>query len=146
MNKVNTVLFSVLILLIIGLTISIALISLNPHPEDRFTEFYILNADGKAQDYPREIKAGQSATVIIGVVNHEGHPADYRVQILSNGAIINSIDTGTLLNEQKWEQNMALSLTNPGDNQKVEFFLFLKGEGNPHIKDPLILVINVINP
>ncbi|MGD0854237.1 MAG: DUF1616 domain-containing protein [Dehalococcoidia bacterium] len=146
MSKSNKAVFYVLILVIIGLIAAIVYFSVTHQPGDKFTEFYLLNQDGKASGYPAEIVAGQPASVIAGIINHEGTPVTYRIQIQANGAIINSIETGTLLNDQKWERRVDFSINNADDNQKVEFYLYTNKDLSPHIKDPLVLVMNVIIP
>lgn len=49
--------------------------------KDGFSEFYMLNEDGHAYDYPRNLTIGQNATVIIGIANHEGHEVNYTVEL-----------------------------------------------------------------
>jgi uncharacterized membrane protein len=49
--------------------------------KDGFSEFYILNEDGHAYDYPRNLTIGQNATVIIGIANHEGYEVNYTVEL-----------------------------------------------------------------
>ena len=146
MIKLNKAVFYVLILVIIGLTAAIVYLCVTPQPGDKFTEFYLLNQDGKASGYPREITAGQPAGVVAGIINREGIPAAYRIQIKANGAIIDSIETGTVVNGQKWERRVDFSINNAGDNQTVEFYLYMNKDVLPHIKDPLVLVMNVIIP
>jgi uncharacterized membrane protein len=139
-NRILLIALLAAILVCIG---AIIYLSLTPQPSDKFTEFYLLNQDGKASDYPREIKAGQPVTVILGVVNHETNPATYKVQIMVNGATINTLETGNLLNNQKLERKIDITLNNAGANQRVEFYLFMNNQENPHIKDPLVLIVNV---
>ena len=146
MTKSNKAVFYVLVLVIIGLTAAIVYLSVTPPPGDKFTEFYLLNRDGKASGYPKEITAGQPAGVTAGIINHEGTPAAYTIQIKANGAIIDSIETGTVVNGQKWERRVDFSINNAGDNQAVEFYLYMNNDALPHIKDPLVLVMNVIIP
>jgi len=56
----------------------------NRHPKqgEKFTEFYILGPGGKAEDYPTALKAGETGTVTIGVVNHEYRDMDYTLDVL----------------------------------------------------------------
>ena len=144
MSKPQTVLLAVLTVVIVGLAAAIIFLAVVPGPDDRFTEFYLLNSDGKASDYPSDLSAGQSATVTIGVVNHEGGTASYRIQVTDDGAIINSIETGPVQDSQTWKKKVSFTLNTPGDNRTVAFQLFLTNESVPHIKDPLLLRLNVI--
>lgn len=43
----------------------------SPKPGQEFTEFYVLDVEGKARDYPQQIVLGEPVEVIIGIVNHE---------------------------------------------------------------------------
>lgn len=144
MSKFNRPLFIILVAVIIGLTAAIIYLSVVPNAGDRFTEFYMLNSEGKASGYPREIVAGQPATVTLGVINREGNATAYKIQVTTNGAIITSIETGTVPNGQKWERKVDFTLDSAGDNQTVKFYLYKDNETMPHIKDPLILRTDVI--
>jgi uncharacterized membrane protein len=146
MPKVNQLLFYLVLVVIIASIAAIVYLSLTSAPGDRFTEFYLLNREGKAADYPARITVGEPAAIILGVVNHEGVQATYRVQAVVDGAIINSVETGELLNGQKLEKEFPLSLNQAGDSKRIEFYLYMNNEQQPHIKDPLVLVTNVTNP
>jgi uncharacterized membrane protein len=145
MIKLDKVLLIILILVIIVLAGAIIWVNLSPKPGDKFTEFYLLNQDGKASGYPAQTAVGQPVTVIIGVVNHERAPLNYRIEAtVANGAIIKSLETGMLSDGQKWEQKVDLVLNQAVNNQKVEFYLYPNKETKPLIKDPLVLLLNVI--
>ena len=57
----------------------------SPNPGEKFTEFYILNIEGEAKDYPEQVVLGEPIDIIIGVVNHEYELTSYRVDIMVNG-------------------------------------------------------------
>ena len=42
-----------------------------PEIEEKFTEFYILGIEGKAENYPEELSVGEGGRLTIGLVNHE---------------------------------------------------------------------------
>jgi len=46
-------------------------IIVNPSPNERFTELYILGANNQAGDYPSNISLNEPGNVTIGIVNHE---------------------------------------------------------------------------
>ncbi len=50
--------------------------------DEGFTEFYVLNKDGHTYDYPTNVSIGESASIIVGVVNREGRAVNYTVEIL----------------------------------------------------------------
>jgi len=142
MNAFNKILSGVLIAAIILCTGLIIYLSVTPAANDKFTEFYILNENGKASDYPFDVKAGQPVCVVMGVVNHEYRTADYKIQIRQNGAIIKSIIVGPLPDKQKWEEKVDFTVEGSGRSQP-EFYLFKDGSEAPHIKDPLTLKLNI---
>lgn len=57
----------------------VAYIATVPRPGEKFTEFYILDRNGKAEAYPTNLTAGANGTVIVGVVNREGSSLNYTV-------------------------------------------------------------------
>ncbi len=133
-------------ILIAAIVISIAAIvylAVTTQPSESFSEFYLLGREGRAAGYPDQAVAGQPVSVIVGVVNHEGRPCDYTVQISQNDAIIKSIKVGKLDNCRKWEQPVEFTLNPAGDAQKVNFYLFMDNGASPRIKDPLVLIIKV---
>lgn len=145
MIKLNKFLLVILALTIIGLTAAIVYISVVPHSEDKFTEFYLLNKDGKASDYPGDIAAGQPAIVTLGIVNHEGDTAKYRIQATCDGAIISTIETGAVLNGQKWERTVDIYTICEASTQAIKFFLYMNGETTPHLNNPLVLNIQIVS-
>ncbi|MHB8086351.1 MAG: DUF1616 domain-containing protein [Dehalococcoidia bacterium] len=141
LNKVLLAILSAAILVTLGLIIYV---QVTPVPSDRFTEFYLLNGDGKAADYPLEVQAGLPVTVTLGIINHEGNTESYHINLVSNGASIQSVQAPGLAQDQKWEGKTSFTLSSPGDNQTVEFYLFMNNDDQPHIKDPLLLRFNIV--
>ncbi|NPA62801.1 MAG: DUF1616 domain-containing protein [Methanococci archaeon] len=78
LDKILTVILTIAIILSFATLIYV--IS-HPNQTEHFTEFYILGKNGKAYDYPTELFVGENATVIIGIVNHEGRDVNYYVEI-----------------------------------------------------------------
>lgn len=99
---------------------------------ETFTEFYVLGPGGKAEGYPGRLFVGQSAEVILGVVNHEGREARYTIQIRAGEDLLRTLGPITLTHEQKWEERVRFSPTRPGDQVKVEFLLHLDGAPTPY--------------
>lgn len=114
------------IVLIITILISVSAlvyVIVTPKQGEKFTEFYILGAGGKAYDYPTHVRAGNSSTVIVGVVNHEYSLVNYTMQIRLNNATLLSKEMA-LQHNQTWEQPVSYVLDKQGDEQKLEFLLF----------------------
>ena len=142
MNISDKILSAVLIAAIALCTGFIIYLSITPSSNDKFTEFYILNDEGKASDYPFDVKAGEPVSVVLGVINHEYRPVNYKIQIKQNGAIIKSVIVGPLPDKQKWEEKVNFTVEGRGKSQ-LEFYLFTDDGEEPHIKDPLILKLNI---
>lgn len=99
-----------------------------PKVGERFTEFYILGAQGKEDFYPRELSLGESGQVLLGVVNREHERTSYKVEIWIDGEKAQELGPITLDHQEKWEQEAAFAPPRAGPGQKVEFRLY-RGEG-----------------
>jgi uncharacterized membrane protein len=130
----NRVLAVVLLLVIVTTIGAIVYLAVTPHIGERFTEFYILGVDGKAEGYPQEVKAGQEAKVILGMVNHEYENTSYRVEVIIDGLRNTEIGPVALANQEKWEQEVSFTPTSVGKNQKVEFLLYKTGQVEPYLR------------
>ena len=140
---------------ILAISILIAVVALvyvivTPKTGEKFTEFYLLGPEGKADDYPSDLAAGENATITIGVVNHEYKTINYTIEIwLINQTIVYNESTDenetiynhiyfidsiqTQLNhtpidiegtwEPQWEYNQTFSIDKTG-NFKLAFLLF----------------------
>jgi len=94
-----------------------------PKIGDKFTEFYILGPEGKADNYSTELKYNSPSHVLIGVANHEYIPVNYTVQVVLEQNILT--DTSFRLNQNEtWEQNVTYIPEKIGKNLKLEFLLF----------------------
>lgn len=94
-----------------------------PKPGEAFTEFYILGPEGKAADYPSEVKAGEKATVTGCIVSHLREPVSYTIEVSITGTEKTEIGPFTLQPGEKWEGEVGFTLPTVGPNQKVEFIL-----------------------
>jgi uncharacterized membrane protein len=146
MNKLRGPLPLILLTAVVICLGFIAYFAWLPNPADYFSEFYILNENGRSFDYPQSAAAGRPMTVTLGVVNHEAAAATYTIRIISGGAIIKSVDTGTIRQGGKWESKVDFSLNTPGAGQQVEFNLFMNDYSAPRNVKPLLLRIDVSKP
>jgi uncharacterized membrane protein len=121
-----------LVLTLAGLGVGAYFLATSSGGSEKLTEFYVLAPSGKAEGYPRTVDVGQKFTLILGVVNHEGEEASYRVQATIAGGLAASLDSLHLANKEKWEGPLALTATHPGSNQKVEFVLYKGGDDVPY--------------
>ncbi len=94
-----------------------------PKIGERFTEFYILGPEGKADNYPAALRSNYPATILVGVANHEYISVNYTVRI----ALDKEILTDTLFSSghnEIWEKNVTFVPGKNGTNMKLEFLLF----------------------
>ena len=105
----------------------------SPNPGEKFTEFYILNVEGEAKDYPEQVVLGEPIDIIIGVVNHEYELTSYRIDIMVNGIKNKEISIGELAHEEEWQEIVSFTLDEAGDGQEevVEFYLYKNNEAHP---------------
>jgi uncharacterized membrane protein len=120
-----------------------------PRVGEKFTEFYILGPEGKAEHYPEELKVGEEGRVIVGIVNHEQEQASYKVEVWIDGEKaklrIGGEDRDEIMveleNEEGWREEVSFVPQKAGEKQKVEFVLYKDGE--PYFKQPPYLWIDV---
>lgn len=122
--------------MLIGLILSaIAVVAyeiITPKEGASFTEFYLLGVKGRAENYPEEVTEGDRPTLILGIVNQEHQETDYRIEVLREGMKIEEIGPVVLDHGEKWEQKFTLSVGSAGQNRKVEFMLYRRGEDEPY--------------
>jgi uncharacterized membrane protein len=139
-----------------------------PKVGEKFTEFYILGTNGKAQDYPTEfvmaggglarVGYGNSANetgvafgrVTVGIENREQEPTGYTVRVKIDGEPVSVYSAGRMVTVlgpvdlaqgEKTEPEIGFAPQHAGDNQKVEFLLYKNDAPDPYLS--LHLWINV---
>ncbi len=102
-----------------------------PKTGERFTEFYILDTDGKAQNYTTDLKLNSSAEVLVGVINHEYTSVNYTVEVVLSSVLSSALDRDVLADarftsghNETWEKNMTFIPDREGRDMKLEFWLF----------------------
>jgi len=144
LDKILTVILIVAIITSIG---TLSYVITHPKPGERFTEFYILGPEGKAANYPTNLRVGQNGTVTIGIANHEGRNVTYYVQIWLVNLTWDKGTNTTIIHEMypmpgwfnvtlpsvpvniegnwtpEFERNYTFSIEKPG-NWQVWFLLF----------------------
>jgi uncharacterized membrane protein len=121
------------ILLVVSLLLSVSVVVyavITPAQSDTYTEFYILNSNGTAGDYPTQFSLANATPIIVGVVNHEGRAVTYDLVIAQN----ESSQLKTLHSEQfvvndngQWEKTILLRPDAAGSNIEFEFLLYEQG-------------------
>ncbi len=132
-DLVNKLLKIILVLLGLGTLAFLSYVIANPQ-EEKFTEFYMLGLEGRAEKYPENLKAGEEGSVTIGIVNREQRPMSYRLEAVIDSAVINKVDDIRLADGEKREQAVSFSFPGPGSQQKVEFLLYQPGWSEPYLE------------
>jgi len=108
-----------------------------------YTEFYVLNADGQAAEYPTNLSVGEQATVRLGVVNYEGESTSYRLSVRAGERTLQTREV-SLVQSERWEEPVTFRLETAGSH-RVRFLLFKNpagtGEQEPDLQ--LRLWVNV---
>jgi uncharacterized membrane protein len=80
-----------LVIAIVASASGLAYLISNPPQEQSFTEFYILSQNGNATGYPQNLIVGQSASLKLGIINHENRQVNYTLEVwLTNTTIVNN--------------------------------------------------------
>ncbi len=148
-SMTDKVLSIILTVVIVGAIGALGYVIATPRIGEQFTEFYILGPEGKAGNYPEELKVGEEGRIILGIVNHEQEGANYKVEVWIDGQKTKLRIEGEdrdeikveLEHEQEWEKAVAVVPQKAGKNQKVEFVLYKEWE--PYFEEPPFLRIDV---
>lgn len=133
-----------LILLLLIFLVGIVTVQMITTPKiEKFTEFYILDSEGKVEDYPKNLILGESAEVILGIRNHEAQEVEYRVVLLLENETIKTIEGIKLRHEERWEKKVDFISNNIGKETKLEFFLYKEENNKIEPYRNLRLTVNV---
>jgi uncharacterized membrane protein len=123
-GRLNQILSVLLIVAIMGAIGTLIYVVHTPRVNERFSEFYILGPEGKAENYPSTLTQGEKTKLIVGIVNHEYEATSYHVDVTIDGEKVGEAGPITLANEEKWEQEVSFAPTKIGDRQEVELLLY----------------------
>ena len=138
----NKVLSIILVLTVLGALGMMGYAIATPKMGQKFTEFYVLDLEGKTTDYPKELKVGAEGIVTIGIVNHEYETVSYRVEVRINGTKNNEVEPIVLENDEEWTQEVSFVPQIAGEDKKLEFLLYKNEEAEPCL-EPLRLWLDV---
>lgn len=80
-----TVVLAVALLVSVGAVVWLAVNP--PETTDPYTEFYVLGPERNASGYPETLAPGESASIIVGVSNHEHRAMTYRMAVAWNDSV-----------------------------------------------------------
>lgn len=116
-----------------------AWIFLVPSQDEFMTEFYMLGPGSLAEDFPREAQVGQPLQVTLGVTNLERGDHTYRLEIWAvdpgtegRRQLVSQTDPFIIKRDGRHQALLAWQMPWPGDDQQVEFLLFIDGERQPY--------------
>jgi uncharacterized membrane protein len=141
MNFDKNVSYIIIILLVIAVGATVYII-VNPSPNEKFTELYILGATDQAGNYPTNISLNEAGNVTIGIVNHEDSTTSYNLITTLNGVAISN-QNYTLENNQTKNITFSFTPTKTGSNQTLTFNLY-KQPNNGTVYRSVFLHINVV--
>ena len=141
MNFDKTISSIIIILLVVAVGATVYII-VNPSPNERFTELYILGENNLAGNYPTNISLNDTGNVTIGIVNHEDSKTSYNLIATLNGVAISN-QNYTLENNETKNINFSFTPTKTGNNQTLTFNLY-KLPNNGTVYRTVFLHLNVV--
>jgi uncharacterized membrane protein len=132
-NLIEKILSIILVFVILG-TIGVVVYTIAvPKTSEKFTEFYVLNSEGKARGYPAELNLRDTGNVILGITNREQQDVSYKVETRIDGVPVSTIGPIVLKNDEKYEAIATFKPQGLGNHQKVEFQLFKDESLEPYM-------------
>ena len=135
LDKIVSITLTILIVAAVCATIYIVV---NPAPNERFTEFYILGENGTAGNYPVNMTAGETGNVTVGIVNHESADTSYKLVIKSENNTVFEKNV-TLKNNEPVQIPYTFKATKSGE---LDFILYKLPDEN-NVYRSLNLPVNV---
>ena len=121
-SKNEIILSGIIILILIMANSTMVYLITKPTQGEEFTAFYILGPDGKASNYPTNLKTGQQGKLTIIIVNHEYKAINYQLVVKMNNNITQT-QTIALPHNAKKKILFTFTAGQIGKN-KLEFLLY----------------------
>lgn len=122
-----------LVVAVLGAIGTLAYVVAVPKNVEKFSEFYLLGAEGMMEDYPQEAVVGQPVHVTVGIINREQEDTTYAVEITMDGDSVAQIGPFLLSKGNTWEDRVTIVPSKAGADQRVEFLLRKDGETEPYL-------------
>lgn len=135
----NSLITTILVIAILGALSYTIHVSMKPKVVESYSEFYILDQQDGLGNYPQILAVGDEGSANIAIVNHEGQTVSYSIMV---GPDAKSIGPIILSDGQQWKEQISFLASSPGQDQKIEFYLYRDGDNSPYRK--LHLMIDVI--
>lgn len=128
-RRIDIVLTIVLISMSILTIATIYYTITTPKIGEKFTEFYVLNADRKADNYSTNLILNSPTALLAGVANHEYYRTNYTINMVMGKEIL-ATEKLTLNHGDIWEKNITFVPDKVGTDMKLEFLLFKEDNYN----------------
>ncbi|TAH69116.1 MAG: DUF1616 domain-containing protein [Anaerolineaceae bacterium] len=123
-SKATKVIHTALLITGFLLIVTLAFVLSSPKKGKNFTEFYITGLEDVTAGYPKQLKVGVNGRVKAVIINNEQEKTSYRMEIIVDGIIIQTIEPIYLENMEKWEEIVLFKAEKSNDHAKVDFLLF----------------------
>jgi uncharacterized membrane protein len=123
-DRTTRLLFGILGLALCMAAIAAITIIVAPKPGERLTEFYVLGAEGLAEDFPRQAVAGETLAITAGIANREGVPSHYRIEVLDATGTIGALGPMELQADESREWELTFSPREVGEDVRVDVLLY----------------------
>lgn len=141
-NRADKILTGILIFSIVLAMGTLFFVIATPKTGEKFTEFYILDPSGKAENYSINLRYNLPSEILVGVINHEYTSVNYTVRVVYDKEVLS--DTWFKLNNNEtWEKNITFVPDKEGNDIKLELWLFKEDNFTAPYRD-LHLWVNVI--
>ena len=138
-NRMERISTGILIFLMFFAISTMYFVITAPKPGESFTEFYLLDPAGKANNYTTELKYNYPSEILVGVANHEYLSVNYTVQVALDNEVLT--DTWFRLNHNEtWEKNVTFVPNKIGTDMRLEFWLFKEDNFTAPYRDLNLLV------
>jgi uncharacterized membrane protein len=98
-----------------------------------FTEFYIVSPKIVLENNPYLINLSDKLEIGLAINNHENTSTSYNLTVILDGEQTQSIGPILLTDKEAWNDQVTISPSKAGENQKVEFILYKGEEPEPYL-------------
>jgi uncharacterized membrane protein len=102
-----------------------------PRVGERFTEFYVLQADGQVDEDLVRIRKGEPVSLVVGVSNLEGRDVRYRVE-WRGAREAGQLAEFELEHEGTWEQSFSFDVGETAERQRIALSLYREDDAAPY--------------
>jgi uncharacterized membrane protein len=111
------------------------------------TEFALYNPIGKPEFFPRQVVVNEPIEIQLSVVNNEGAPATFGLEVTGSARLIEPISPIRLVDGETWTEKIRIAVTQVGKHLPVQFNLVrLDGSGNADPYRELLLWVDGMEP